>query len=137
NYEEQVLLSCIICNWCPKCLRLCNNLDENVLRHSCEHVTLLLKNSNFTSYGIHMELQPFTNDFPCADIHKMLSPDILHQLIKGRFKDHLVDWVEQYLVHVHGKACWSFVLLSAASTAYIILPYLSATSFFLMPQTSS
>ena len=41
--------------------------------------------------------QPFTNDFPRADIHELLSPNILHQLIKGTFKDHLVDWVEQYI----------------------------------------
>jgi Plavaka transposase len=49
-------------------------------------------------------LQPFTNDFPRADIHELISPDILHQLIKGTFKDHLVTWVEEYLVVTHGKA---------------------------------
>jgi len=49
-------------------------------------------------------VQPFTNDFLRADIHEMLSPDILHQLIKGGFKDHLVDWVERYLNRIHGKA---------------------------------
>jgi hypothetical protein len=47
--------------------------------------------------------KPFTNDFPRADIHELISPDILHQVIKGTFKDHLVTWVEDYLVITHGK----------------------------------
>lgn len=47
--------------------------------------------------------QPFTNDFPRADIHILIAPDILHQIIKGTFKDHLVTWVEQYLELQHGK----------------------------------
>jgi hypothetical protein len=47
--------------------------------------------------------QPFTNHFPRADIHELLSPDILHQLIKGTFKDHLVTWVGQYLIAENGN----------------------------------
>lgn len=47
--------------------------------------------------------QPFTVGFPRADIHELLSPDLLHQVIKGTFKDHLVAWVGEYLEAVHGK----------------------------------
>jgi hypothetical protein len=47
--------------------------------------------------------QPFTNDFPRADIHQLIAPDLLHQIIKGTFKDHLVTWVEQYLILKHGQ----------------------------------
>jgi len=67
--------------------------------------------------------QPFTHEFPHADIHKLLSLDLLHQVIKGTFKDHLVTWVNQYLIEEHGEAhgleiiqdidCWC-VLISIA-----------------------
>ncbi|KAK0184236.1 hypothetical protein F5146DRAFT_1006736 [Armillaria mellea] len=42
-------------------------------------------------------IMPFTSHFPHADIHELLSPDLLHQIIKGTFKDHLVTWVEEYI----------------------------------------
>jgi hypothetical protein len=41
--------------------------------------------------------QPFTNDFPRADIYELITPDILHQLVKGTFKDHVVEWIIQYI----------------------------------------
>ena len=47
--------------------------------------------------------QPFTNDFPRADIHELIAPDILNQLVKGTFKDHLVAWVEKHIQEKHGK----------------------------------
>jgi hypothetical protein len=48
-------------------------------------------------------LQPFTHDFPRANVYDMISPDMLHQLIKGVFKDHLVTWVCDYLHNEHGE----------------------------------
>jgi hypothetical protein len=57
-----------------------------------------------------INLQPFTNSFERADIHELIAPDLLHQVIKGTFKDHLVSWVEAYLEHEHGKRQASKIL---------------------------
>ena len=35
----------------------------------------------------------------------MISGDLLYQVIKGSFKDHLVMWVGEYLSLEHGEAC--------------------------------
>ena len=47
-------------------------------------------------------MQPFTASFLCADIHELMAPDLLHQIIKGTFKDNFVEWVGEYLVAEHG-----------------------------------
>lgn len=52
-------------------------------------------------WGIVGDVVPFTTSFPRADIYELLSPDLLHQIIKGVFKDHLVSWVSDYLHTVH------------------------------------
>ncbi|KAF8806107.1 hypothetical protein BYT27DRAFT_7224463 [Phlegmacium glaucopus] len=47
---------------------------------------------------------PYPHDFPRANIYEILTPNLLHQVIKGTFKDHLVTWVGEYLVLEHGEA---------------------------------
>ena len=58
---------------------------------------VLLLSSVYHHWSINMFPQPFTSYFPQADIHKLLTPNLLHQLIKGTFKDHLVEWVIEYI----------------------------------------
>ncbi|KAG2108411.1 uncharacterized protein F5147DRAFT_799705 [Suillus discolor] len=107
DYEEQVLLTCIVRGRCPKCMAPRANLDQDSLCRCRDYVEALIEEGPlgnlWNEAGIVPELVPFTNDFPRADIYQMISPDILHQLIKGAFKDHLVEWVEKYLRHVHPK----------------------------------
>lgn len=47
--------------------------------------------------------QPYTDHFPRANIYEALSPYLLHQVIKGTFKDHLVEWVLTY-IKTHNSA---------------------------------
>jgi hypothetical protein len=75
-----------------------------VYRHIDFLFVLFLQLSFYYLYvPLTSNIQPFTNGFPRADIHELLAPDLLHQVIKGTFKDHLVTWVGQYLVITHGQ----------------------------------
>ncbi|GLB39957.1 hypothetical protein LshimejAT787_0704670 [Lyophyllum shimeji] len=112
DYPEQALLACVVSGWCPKCTALATNLDDDqtAIPRSQEHTNQLQEafadevKVLWDGYGIVSDVVPFTTHFPRADIHKMLSPDLLHQIIKGTFKDHLVLWVGEYLELVHGKS---------------------------------
>ncbi|KAF8264616.1 hypothetical protein EI94DRAFT_1772597 [Lactarius quietus] len=106
DYLEQVWLTGIVSNWCLKCDALPSNLDDSE-SHQRSHAKtdVLLKTFSphilWANFGIWHNIAPFTCFFPCTDIHELLAPDLLHQLIKGVFKDHLVEWVLLYLQMTH------------------------------------
>ncbi|KAI5982008.1 hypothetical protein EDD15DRAFT_2378623 [Pisolithus albus] len=92
DYEEQALVTTL-----ARCLAYRNNLDDDNALHRCrDHAEMLIAefalNALWNEYGIVGELVPFTNDFLRADIYELITPDLLHQIIKGAFKDHLVEW---------------------------------------------
>ncbi|KXN87508.1 hypothetical protein AN958_08745 [Leucoagaricus sp. SymC.cos] len=68
--------------------RLCGKFDQGMRSSSREHRTKL------------EEHDPFAEDFLYSDIYSMLVSDLLHQVIKGVFKDHLVSWIKEYITEV-------------------------------------
>ncbi|KAH7930534.1 hypothetical protein BV22DRAFT_1191146 [Leucogyrophana mollusca] len=90
DYEEQAILAAIVRNWCPKCLALRTNLDGDALLRCRKHIDALVEELDpgtlWDEYGVIGDVVPFTNDFPRADIHELLAPDLLHQLIKGALR---------------------------------------------------
>ncbi|KAJ7016290.1 hypothetical protein C8F04DRAFT_1215764 [Mycena alexandri] len=111
DYPEQVWLAGIVQNWCPKCEAHPDHLDdgdgENArLRTKTKTEALIMcfdPGILWDDYGIRGDVVPFTNGFPRADIHELICSDLLHQVIKGTFKDHLVTWVNEYLVLHYGE----------------------------------
>ncbi|KAF9236563.1 hypothetical protein BU15DRAFT_63917 [Melanogaster broomeanus] len=85
DYEEQVLLACIVRGWCLKCLANRENLDEDAL-HRCRDYTEALVEKG--------TLGELWDDFGIVG-------DLV--VIKGTFKDHLVNWVEKYIHNQHTK----------------------------------
>ncbi|KAF8890348.1 hypothetical protein CPB85DRAFT_1377935 [Mucidula mucida] len=109
DYPEQVLLTCIVSGWCPKCTALPGELDTPAGRRTQDLTDTLIaeladdRRTLWDNYGVDANVKPFTASFPRADIYEIIMSDILHQVVKGTFKDHLVEWIQEYLVLTHGK----------------------------------
>ncbi|KAE9384731.1 hypothetical protein BT96DRAFT_1095978 [Gymnopus androsaceus JB14] len=114
DYPEQVLLTAIVQNWCPKCFAKTNDLDgdlegsDPMQKHARTRdmtefmIRIWDPGVLWDEWGMRADFVPFTFDFPRADIHELLSPDLLHQIIKGTFKDHLVTWINELILKYYG-----------------------------------
>ncbi|KAG1792118.1 uncharacterized protein BJ212DRAFT_1451172 [Suillus subaureus] len=131
DYKEQLVLSCIVKHWCLKCIAVHTNLDGDATYRTCKFTDFLINELHadvlWDEFGLIGDL-PFTNDFPRADIHELLSFDLLHQLIKGAFKDHLIDWVAKYLKAMH-RTKWSEEIMSNIDRRVAAVPSFSGCNF--------
>ncbi|KAL0565419.1 hypothetical protein V5O48_016604 [Marasmius crinis-equi] len=101
DYPEQCLVACCMENRCPICKVDPKQRGSNVasgLRTPSEFLRLLKNwqldhdDEEFIKYGLRDIPDPFWAKLPYSNIFQAFTPDLLHQLHKGVFKDHLVKW---------------------------------------------
>ncbi|KAA1473694.1 hypothetical protein DENSPDRAFT_859985 [Dentipellis sp. KUC8613] len=108
DYPEQCLVACAKYNTCPKCLTpSLEAADPGIPRTPQDTLKTIeeLQNTTCTraaftkecyAQGLSGVQQPFWIGFPHTDIHRSITPDVLHQLYQGVFK-HIIDWCGKML----------------------------------------
>lgn len=105
DHPEQCLVACTGEKRCPRCVAGYHNIGEP-LQSAWRDQTSTIKAMTDKARGIssiQFEAQglrgvkPFWENLPYCDIFSSFTPDILHQLHKGVFKDHIVAWATECL----------------------------------------
>ncbi|KAI0342014.1 hypothetical protein BDW22DRAFT_1331469 [Trametopsis cervina] len=101
DHPEQCLIVNVQENHCPRGKIPPNRRGEpdGCLLRSVEETVHQLNHHkssggiNALPNGLRSVYEPFWAALPQCDIFSCITPDILHQLHKGVFKDHLVSWI--------------------------------------------
>ena len=101
DFPEQCLVACCMENRCPRCTvdpKDRGMAIESLFHDKTQSLDLLSKHQQgrnppqFEKEGLRAVYKPFWADLPHCDIFTCFTTDLLHQLHKGVFKDHLVQW---------------------------------------------
>ncbi|KAG8909475.1 hypothetical protein FRC00_010035, partial [Tulasnella sp. 408] len=99
DYPEQCLVTCCRENRCPKCKvppPERGNILSSLLRDPNESLRIIEDNGEefeeYEAQGLRDIPEPFWKELPLVNIYRCMTPDMLHQLHKGVFKDHLFKW---------------------------------------------
>ncbi|KAG1750514.1 uncharacterized protein EDB91DRAFT_1244094 [Suillus paluster] len=115
DFPEQCLVVCCKENWCPKCLVTADERGDPLTSLMWDpEVTkeVLEKQKNgqhpiqFDDNGLHAIYKPFWATLPHTNIFLAFTPDLLHQVHKGVFKDHLVKWCLEIVGEDEMDACF-------------------------------
>jgi hypothetical protein len=123
DFPEQCLVACCMENRCPKCVVGHNERGGMTKSAVCKQDSTLenlrlhqdgeMSNGQFEGeLGLRAIYSPFWATLLHHNIFSCSTPDILHQLHKGVFKDHLVSWCSEIIgeeeLDVHFKAMTSY-----------------------------
>ncbi|KAJ7133844.1 hypothetical protein C8R46DRAFT_1326370 [Mycena filopes] len=100
DYPEQCLIGCCKENRCPVCTVAPDERGdhrEHLPRDVREMLYLMQRQQAGQKDGIRAVYPPFWANLPHSDIFQSFTPDLLHQLHKGVFKDHLVSWCTEII----------------------------------------
>lgn len=100
------------------------NTSDALEAQALGHTTTLFTTEGLKPYG-----KPFWADLPHTNIFTCLTPDILHQLHKGVFKEHLMKWCVKLVTNSLGSA-------SAIDDRFKLVPRHSELRHFLSGVTN-
>ncbi|KAI0038344.1 hypothetical protein FA95DRAFT_1613456 [Auriscalpium vulgare] len=111
DYPEQCLVACTrFGSRCPRCKATANEFEDHnlpwmpreqgatlrTLRRAAKLATATKRESILKDYGLTHVDAPFWADHHLSDIHKAITPDVLHQLYQGVL-EHLISWLSSVM----------------------------------------
>ncbi|KAF5362997.1 hypothetical protein D9757_014080 [Collybiopsis confluens] len=102
DYPEQCLICCCKENSCPRCTVKPEERGQLLYNISRSPTLTLIaleaqsqgeKPEEFQSLNLR-PINPFWRDLPHCNIFECITPDLLHQLHKGVFGDHVAKWAK-------------------------------------------